>query len=50
MNLKPNVDREHVIFTTLQNGWLVVLGIYVALAIFQPYRDLEAGNKQSLKS
>ena len=23
--------------------WLVVLRIYVALAIFQPYRDLEAG-------
>ena len=23
--------------------WLVVLGIYVALAIFQPFRDLEAG-------
>ena len=30
-------------------GWLVVLRIYVALAVFQPYRDLEAGNKQSLK-
>ena len=29
---------------------LVVLGIYVALAIFQPYRDLEAGDNQSLKS
>ena len=25
-------------------GWLVILGIYVALAIFQPYRDLEAGD------
>ena len=24
-------------------GWLVVL-IYVALVIFQPYRDLEAGD------
>ena len=30
-------------------GWLVVLRIYVALAIFQPYRDLEAGDNQSLK-
>ena len=30
-------------------GWLVVLRIYVALAIFQPYRDLEAEDNQSLK-
>ena len=30
-------------------GWLVVLGIYVALAVFQSYRDLEAGDNQSLK-
>ena len=30
-------------------GWLVVLRIYVALAVFQPYRDLEAGDNQSLK-
>ena len=30
-------------------GWLVVLRIYVALAVFQPYRDLEAGYNQSLK-
>ena len=29
-------------------GWLVVLRIYVALAVFQPYRDLEAGHNQSL--
>ena len=28
-------------------GWLV--GIYVALALFQPYRDLKAGNNLSLK-
>ena len=33
------------------SGWLVVLRIYVALAVFQPYRDLEAGDtrNQSLK-
>ena len=31
-------------------GWLVVLRIYVALAVFQPYSDLEAGDNQSLKS
>ena len=30
-------------------GWLVVLRIYVALAVIQPYRDLEAGDNQSLK-
>ena len=31
-------------------GWvLVVFRIYVALAVFQPYRDLEAGDNQSLK-
>ena len=30
-------------------GRLVVLRIYVALAVFQPYRDLEAGDNQSLK-
>ena len=29
---------------------VVVLRIYVALAIFQPYRDFEAGDNQSLKS
>ena len=28
---------------------LVILRIYVALAVFQPYRDLEAGDNQSLK-
>ena len=31
------------------NSWLVVLRIYVALAVFQPYRDFEAGDNQSLK-
>ena len=30
------------------SGWLVALRIYVALAVFQPYRDLEAGDNQSL--
>ena len=34
---------------TMLVGWLVVLRIYVALAVFQPYRDLEAGDNQSLK-
>ena len=33
----------------LKIGWLVVLRIYVASAVFQPYRDLEAGDNQSLK-
>ena len=31
-------------------SWLVVLRIYVTLAVFEPYRDLEAGGNQSLKS
>ena len=31
-------------------GWLVALRIYVTSAIFQPNRNLEAGNDQSLKS
>ena len=30
-------------------GWLFVLRIYVASAVFQPYRDLEAEGNQSLK-
>ena len=30
-------------------GWLVALRIYVALAVFRPYRDFEAGDNQSLK-
>ena len=30
-------------------NWLVVLGIYVALAVLQPYHNLEAGDNQSLK-
>ena len=32
-----------------QVGWLV-MRIYVALALFQPYRNLEVGDNQSLKS
>ena len=31
-------------------GWLVVLMIYVTLAIFQPYRNMEVKDNQSLKS
>ena len=30
-------------------GWLVVLSIYITSEVFQPYRDLEAGDYQSLK-
>ena len=37
------------IFKLLLVGWLVVLKIYVASAVFQPYRDLGAGNNQSHK-
>ena len=42
--------RVAEIITTTSLGWLVVLRIYVALAIFQLYRDLEAGDNQFLKS
>ena len=42
--------RKHIVFLRSIFGWLVVLRIYVALAIFQSYRDLEAGDHQSLKS
>ena len=31
-------------------SWFIVLRIYIALPIFQPYHDLEAGDNQSLKS
>ena len=34
---------------SLEYGWLVILRIYVALAVLQPYRDLDAGDIQSLK-
>ena len=42
---KININLVHWLV-----GWLVVLRIYVASAIFQPYRDLKAGDNQSLKS
>ena len=35
--------------TKSYDSLLVVLKINVALAVFQPYRDLEAGDNQSLK-
>ena len=46
------MDSVSVLFSQLGRAkiWLVVLRIYVALAIFQSYRDLEAGDDQSLKS
>ena len=31
-------------------GWLVILRIYVVSVVCQPYRHLEAGDNQSLKS
>ena len=33
----------HLYCSLRKIGWLVVLMIYIVLAIFQPYRDLEAG-------
>ena len=48
MEIKKGIRLCRV--TNTANGWLVVLRIYVASTVFQPYRDLEAGNNQSLKS
>ena len=41
--------RDHRLITESVMVWLVVWKIYVALAVFQPYRNLEAGDNQSLK-
>ena len=38
------------IFVNYIPAWCVVLRIYVALVIFQPNCDLEAGDNQSLRS
>ena len=54
--MQSDTMTDYYLFT-LSNGivtpapfWLlVVLRIYVASAVFQPYRDLEAGDNQSLK-
>ena len=47
---QPDCPRKDAFLLPMLVGWLVVLRIYVALAIFQPHRDLEAGDNQSLKS
>ena len=39
----------HIVEVLRLVDWLVVLRIYVALAVFQSYCDLEAGDNQSLK-
>ena len=51
---KNNVKQQSTSFrlnSLFAIGWLVVLRIYVALAVhvFQPYRDFEPGDNQSLK-
>ena len=46
---KISAEFEVISVTFLSQHWLVVLRIYVALAVSQPYRDLEAGDNQSLK-
>ena len=45
-NLKKFDDYTSNFFSV---AWLVVLRIYVPLAIFQQYCDLEAGDNRSLK-
>ena len=41
--------QNSILWTWLALSWLVVLRIYVASAVFQPYLDLETGDNQSLK-
>ena len=52
-NIDSFFDLE-ILYDWLVGCWLLVVGcflrIYVALAVFQPYRDLEAGDNQYLKS
>ena len=37
------MEKDFVPDIFVRVGWLVALRIYVALVVFQPYRDLEAG-------
>ena len=46
----PNMKSSLFSFKVMVKvGWLVVLRIYIPLAVFKPYSDLEAGDNQSLK-
>ena len=45
--LRPHENGHEI--SQKKFGWLVVLRIYVALAVYQPYRDLGAGDNQSMK-
>ena len=49
--IDPTVFRNSVMSNVIRFWvvWLVVLRIYIASAVFQPYRDLKAGDNQSLK-
>ena len=50
VNYKYKTFPKTIKFTSqLVGRWLVVFRIYVASAVFRPYRDLEAGANQSLK-
>ena len=49
MGLKCRTLRLYLTLIVAARWLLVVFRIYVALAVFQPYRDLEAGDNQSLK-
>ena len=44
-----NMMKLHTLKVWFGLVWFGLLRIYVALAVFQPYRDLEAGDNQSLK-
>ena len=47
-HLVQRITQESFKLRRLIVGWLVVLMIYIALVIFQPYHDLETGDNQSL--
>ena len=55
ISLYSSINRRHSHSTRASSqfrifGWLlVVFRIYVASAVFQPYRELEAGDNQSLE-
>ena len=48
--LNPRVPKVFKMYKRLVCWLFLVFTMYVALAIFQPYHDLEAGDNQSLKS
>ena len=50
LNVAVKVTSSFTLVPSYRYLRLVVLGIYVALTIFQLYRNMEAGDTQCLKS